>query len=159
MTINLEQLKAQKASIEEEIKKLEDRWPKVGDEFFFLSYYDAIQKNTNFITVCNRPLVDAAEPKRRLFKTSVEAYEHVERLMSKERLLVKLDAYRDGWKPDWEDENDSKYTLYFSSNLGWCWDCCLTTRNSPNSWHFQSREVAEQVISELGDELNLLLED
>jgi hypothetical protein len=68
------------------------------------------------------------------------------------RLKLIIKAFNEGWEPDWENSNESKYYAWFkmgsSSGAGFAYngcDCWLTFSNAGSRLCFKSSDLAEHV--------------
>lgn len=65
--------------------------------------------------------------------------------------LMKLhqlrDCYRQGWQPDWNDENNKYYIAFFNSKN----HCVSCTRYASKFLTFQSMEIAEEFLNNFRD--------
>lgn len=58
------------------------------------------------------------------------------------------EVYRDGWKPDWEDENQPKYTIYFRHNGKFANN---TNYEIHRFLSFQSPEIRDEFLNNFRD--------
>lgn len=71
-----------------------------------------------------------------------------------EHLLMLRDVYRNGWKPDWNNEYEDKFILYFYKNkLKTC-----TLNVSKELFSFQSKEIRDKFYENFKNELEQLKE-
>lgn len=57
------------------------------------------------------------------------------------------DCYRQGWKPNWNDENNKYYIAFFNSKN----HCVSCTRYASKFLTFQSMEIAEEFLNNFRD--------
>lgn len=92
------------------------------------------------------------------FKTREEAEQH----LKEQRLLFKLkkwaEIYNEGWKPDWSDYSNDKFTIYYDGQ-----DDVLqihfwrVSNILPTLPTFKTYEIAQACIDEFGDEIKEVL--
>ncbi len=74
--------------------------------------------------------------------------DHERSIMAYSQLVIIAQALNEGWKPDWSDSNQYKYTPYFSYKSGFGFSFTLTYRWSTDTavgsrLCFKTRELAE----------------
>lgn len=75
----------------------------------------------------------------------------LERLLALNKLMNVAHYLNDGWKPDWKDETQRKYYIYYDIND----KAFVIDHNTHFNYgvvYFKSIEIAEQAIEILGDE-------
>nr|DAX81054.1 MAG TPA: hypothetical protein [Caudoviricetes sp.] len=104
--------------------------------------------------------VDSLEDDGRFLQGNIFQTEQAAELESKRRnLLTRFRAFRDecnnGWKPDWESENERKY--YLMLQKGEFLTFCYWVENKFNLFgYFKNEEDAERAIELFGDEIKEL---
>ena len=93
----------------------------------------------------------------RYFLTATEAIKDIERQKARMRIIRRIEELNDGWVPDFEDEDEDKFSVHYDhieDNLTayplFEWqehESCL---------YMKSQEIAEQMIREHGDDYKLL---
>ena len=91
-----------------------------------------------------------------VFKTAQEATDYKNRLYATQRVLLKLRELEGDWKADWNDRNQSKYTICIEHDINSlrvaCW---ITDRHSPLSW-YSTQEAWEFVIENMEADVLLM---
>lgn len=91
-----------------------------------------------------------------------ETYEEAERYLKERKLLFKLHQWakekNDGWEPDWEDTDESKYNLrydYYDSEIK---STITFGRDEITKLpYFKTKEIAQECIDIFGDEIKEVL--
>ncbi len=163
----LEKIKKELEELNNKVKELEKeknkKWKlKKGDEYYCFDFREegikAYFYRDDYVDKINFILGnyftkndDMKECKNKVIKT-------IEKL----ELLTELQNYaeeiNEGWKPDWDNEDEYKYHIYFNFDAkvfenDYCWK-----RKGLNETVFKSKELAEQAIEHFGERLNLLIE-
>lgn len=88
---------------------------------------------------------------RNVFRTKKEAEQHLAVLKARAAILDHADEVNEGWVPDWSDDEDIKYCVYYDHSIR-----CLSTYD--NVWsqepvivNYKSREAAQDAINKVGD--------
>ena len=151
----VEQLKDELIAKLEEKKKFEVKLPDMYDTLYYIDDICSEVYITNFIS-------SARDKDRYLrgfyFNTEEEAKQH----LKERRLLFKLQQWakekNDGWKPDWEDTDESKYNLRYD-----CYDSEIKStitfgRDEITKLpYFKTKEIAQECIDLFGDEIKEVL--
>ena len=88
------------------------------------------------------------------FKTRAKAEKHRDKLI----LIAELKEFAGYWKPDWYDNSQVKYCLYYCHEEDqWLTDNCVSTKEV-GQIYFNTLDRAQEAIEHFGDRLNLLLE-
>lgn len=95
----------------------------------------------------------------KVFKTEEEAEKELKRKQAETRVLKRIAEMNEGWIPDWDNEDEYKYSIDYSYGNqrlfsdGFSIDKCLL-----NDFYLKSKELAEQLISEMEEDLLIMLE-
>ena len=71
---------------------------------------------------------------------------HSKRAFAFQNLCIIIEALNEGWRPDWDNQNEYKYYNYFYMKDGFSYRtvCCYDTYTTvPSALCFKSRELAE----------------
>lgn len=151
----VEQLKDELIAKLEEKKKFEVKLPDMYDTLYYIDDICSEVYITNFVS-------SARDKDRYLrgfyFNTEEEAKQH----LKERRLLFKLQQWvkekNDGWKPDWEDTDESKYNLrydYYDSEIK---STITFGRDEITKLpYFKTKEIAQECIDLFGDEIKEVL--
>jgi hypothetical protein len=91
------------------------------------------------------------------FATEEEAEAYKNKLILTHRIKDRIAELNEGWNPDWKSFNKEKY--YICIYCGKLDVSFAYLRNIVESWKYiKSRALAEQLISEFGDDLKVLFE-
>ena len=92
------------------------------------------------------------------FHTGEEAKAHKDWLIARATIIKRIKELNDGWTPDWKDEEQKKYMVYYDHTVP---SCEVMSRYvyqyQPNNLCLKSEELAMQLIEELPAELKLYL--
>ena len=126
-----------------------------GDkEIYDVCWEDDFTDKLHFVLRnCFETEKEAEQNKNKVLKT-------LEKLELQKELQDYADEVNEGWKPNWEKDNEvNKYHIFFhfgentfKVNYDWI-------RKGLNEPIFKSRELAEQAIEYFGERLKLLIED
>lgn len=91
------------------------------------------------------------------FQTKEEAIAYVDRLEAIGRVTHAIIAANEGWEPDWSDEDERKYYLYYSHSWNE-FDCGAMERHQEAQTlpFAKSSEIAERIIKEHEDDLRII---
>ena len=76
---------------------------------------------------------------------------HYQKCVTFKKLLEVAEYLNDGWKPNWNDDDQRKYFLYYNHNKEMI-DIDYYYRSSYNAAYFSSRENALKAIEIIGEE-------
>lgn len=135
---------------ESELSKTETgkRWrPKYNDDYFLVDGIGQVINNT-----WEDDEIDKWRySQRNVFRTRKEAEQHLAVLKARAAILDHADEVNEGWVPDWSDDEDIKYCVYYDHSIR-----CLSTYD--NVWsqepvivNYKSREAAQDAINKVGD--------
>ncbi len=148
--MKLEELEKKYEELGAEIEALKNPkpWPQEGDEYWVITETGKIQRRALRI----KTQFDETNAVGNAFRTREEA----EREASRRKVMKKLKDLAGDWKPDWNSDTEQKYFLGFDR----CWIATFIVGiRCPFTIYFPTREAGQAAIDELGDELNVLLED
>jgi hypothetical protein len=89
------------------------------------------------------------------FLTSVEAEEELKKRQIVTKVKDRIFELNDGWKCDWRDEIQQKYTFSILTREIEI-DSYSMLKDRSSLLYFKSREIGEQVLQEFGDDLYYL---
>lgn len=156
MEAKLEESTAKLKEMKKEIERLENGWEMKcsymnGDDHFVL-YDDGAIGHEKFLFY--------SEDNGRFEQGNIFKTKELAELESKRRnLLTRFRAFRDecnnGWKPDWESENERKY--YLMLQKGEFLTFCYWVENKFNLFgYFKNEQDAKRAIELFGDEIKEL---
>lgn len=74
---------------------------------------------------------------------------HSKRAFAFQNLCIIIEALNEGWRPDWDNQNEYKYYNYFYMKDGFSFSyvlyCHFTATTVPSALCFKSRELAEHM--------------
>ena len=161
MDINIKDLsEEQRKDLQKQLEEYEEEEKTVGDLAIWDTYW--------FIRACG----DISGPswqndyidndRRKLgnfFLTKEEARKESERRRVIGKVNKKIDELNDGWEPDWEDYDQTKYSIcYCSDNKKFRETCTYSRKDSMHLNYFKSQDIAEQIIDEMKDELKIIFD-
>jgi hypothetical protein len=89
------------------------------------------------------------------FLTSVEAEEELKKRQIVTKVKDRIFELNDGWKCDWEDSGQKKYSFEILSEVMGI-DYWFQIKHRSSDLHFKSRKIGEQLLQEFGDDLYYL---
>ena len=93
-----------------------------------------------------------------MFLTRTEARREQDYRAARTRVKRRIAELNDGWVPNWKNEEQPKFTIYYNHEL----ESISTGSNTVcqqynNSMHLKSRPLAQQLIKEMPDDLKIIL--
>ena len=148
----IEAIKKKLALMEEELNKPDDQFkhfPNKGDEYHYYISTGTLCSNT------------ATEDDLRVnvFKTRNEAQKAYDKAVAVEKIKRRLLELQGEWKPDWKDENEKKYYIFYEHEdrnfkpVYW-----VITQYSTSIYCMKDLKIAETIIEEMEDELKLIFD-
>lgn len=141
------QLEAEKNKVEKKEPSIEDRWkPNMNDDGYYTVDEDGCSRHEWY---------DDGEDY--MFYDNYNIWKNIDRgveVCEKTKLLWLMEQIHDilcpDYKPDWEDDSEDKYFVYFAvNNNKWLYDYnCCTYKVST---YFDTEEHAEQACKMLND--------
>lgn len=162
--MNYKELEQEVKRLEEQIKdlkvKLEEKKPyevevpeDVGDNYFIGEY-----GNIYSLEGCNMNLARIQYRLGLAFKTEEEAEQHLKESILLFKLRKWAEEHNEGWTPNWNDCNETKYFIIFDKLYKtFKIDCYVRIKPFSKLPYFKSEELAEQFIEEFGDEIKEVL--
>nr|DAR79298.1 MAG TPA: hypothetical protein [Caudoviricetes sp.] len=91
-----------------------------------------------------------------------ETREEAERYLKERKLLFKLQQWakekNDGWEPDWEDNEEEKWTVYFNYSFGDLTSASTRLyRDIVKLPYFKTREISDECVNLFGKEIKEVL--
>lgn len=87
------------------------------------------------------------------FKSKRDAEMVVRAMKIEQAIRIRRIKLNDGWEPDWDDEEEDKYYVYFTGG-GYLTDYkSYLDKFLPVFGYYKSEEIAQQVIDEFKDDL------
>ena len=137
----------------DELPKINWFQPKEDDVYYRVSVYGSVSKDfyesTYDFDIVKSQLV---------FKTEEEAIKQSIINKATVRVLKRIAELNEGWLPNWEDNDESKYLIYYHHNYN------RLARNSytfikhlDDRLYLKNNELSQQLINEMEDELLLML--
>lgn len=145
----LEKLK----SIDEKNDRFQAILPKEHDKFY---YIDDITNEINLL------YFEPFDRKRfltgRLFKTEEEAEQHLRESELLFRIKKWAEIHNEGWKPDWSNLNELRYTIFYSDEKDELLIACSrSNRDLSILPAFKSTKIAREFIKEFEEEIKEIL--
>ena len=145
----IEAIKKKIASIEEELNKPDKlkHFPSINDEYHYYLTTGTICSNT----ASNDDL------KVNVFKTQNEAQKAYDKDVAIEKIKRRLLELQGDWKPDWKDENEKKYYIFYEhENRNFKPVYWVITQYNTSIYCMKDLKIAETIIEEMEDELKLI---
>lgn len=143
------------SKLEDDKKKFEVKLPDMYDTLYYIDDICSEVYITNFVS-------SARDVDRYLRGFFFETKEEAERHLKECKLLFKLHQWaklkNDGWKPDWSDYSNDKFTIYYDGQ-----DDVLqihfwrVSNILPTLPTFKTRKIAQECIDLFGDEIKEVL--
>ena len=144
------------AKLEDDKNKFELTYPRDDDDIYFISNVDA--------EICFARFHSSNETDRCAFEHGLyfETQEEAGQRLKECKLLLKIRQWaemkNEGWKPDWSDQDCSKYAIYYNGAIDLLkvedWAIINHISIFPV---FKSRKIAYECIDLFGDEIKEVL--
>lgn len=150
----IEELKSEFSGKLEELKKeaemqKKQKEPKLGEKYFYISQFGRAILDT----FTQHPTDIARKNLGNFFPTE----ERAEQVAKKMRLLLRLEQLHDmlcpDYVPDYEDDDEVKYHVYFNHLQGKYNISCSTSRENPCMVAFDTKENIEKAAEILNKEM------
>ena len=148
---DIEAMKEKLASMEEELNKPEvfKHFPSKGDEYY--SYYP--KGDIAIFTSFNGSIATNA------YKTREEAQKAYNKAVALEKVNRRIIELQGDWKPDWKDENEKKYYIFYEhENRNFRPVYWVITQYNISIYCMKDLKIAETIIDEMEDELKLIFD-
>lgn len=133
---------------EAEMQKKQEEW-KFGEKYFYISQSGRV--------ICEMFTEHRTDIARKNFGNFFRTREHAEQVAEKMRLLLRLEQLHDmlcpDYVPDYEDEDEVKYHVYFNHFQGKYNISYSTSRENPCVVAFDTKESVEKAAEILNKEL------
>ena len=147
----IEAIKKKIASIEEELNKPDEfkHFPSNGDEYFFYTTVGDIR------SLCSGD--NKVRPN--VYKTKQEAQNAYNKAVALEKVNRRIIELQGDWKPDWKDENEKKYYIFYEhENRNFRPVYWVITQYNISIYCMKDLKIAETIIDEMEDELKLIFD-
>lgn len=135
---------------EREEKTPLDWTPEKGDHYYYLG---------SFVTKVHRWDDDDADhnirKNHRIYKTREEAEKELEINKAKRRVEIEIARLNDGWKPNWKDHEQPKYSFYYAHSLD-KFRIRGHFEHQVIGFYLKTEELAEQLIKSHEEDLKLI---
>jgi len=148
---DIEEMKEKLASMEEELNKPEvfKHFPSKGDTYHYYLSTGTLCDNT----ASNDNL------KINTYKTREEAQKACQKAVALEKVKRRILELQGDWEPDWKDENEKKYYIFYEhENRNFKPDCWVITQYNTSIHCMKDLKIAETIIEEMKDELKLIFD-
>lgn len=144
------------AKLEDDKKKFELTYPRDDDDIYFISNVDA--------EICFARFHSSNETDRCAFEHGLyfKTQEEAEKFLKERRLMFKISKWaemkNEGWKPDWNNMDELRYTLFYSDETNeLLMACSRTNRDFSILPAFKSSKIARECIKEFEEEIREVL--
>lgn len=153
---DINELKAKLAEMESELNKQEHvttYWqPRLNERHWYVDMYGDVMVNTT----TSKTYIDKGH--HRVFQTQKQAEAYAEYVKAEETLKAEIARLNEGWWPDWNDADTTKYVVALDTEFGSLKRYSYNyTKFSPSFMHLKSGELAEQLIKTHSKELKTYL--
>lgn len=132
-----------------------DVWPKIGDKYYYFDHCSTIGSGLYF----NDRVDEYQKETGNMFKTKEEAEQALDKQKAKVRIINRIKELNDsvGWVCDWSNNSYIKCHLFYNnlnkmiSSTG-----VYEFQDTPTELYF-SREVADQVVKDCGEDYKIYL--
>ena len=148
---DIEEMKEKLAVMEEQLNKPDEyrHFPGKGDEYY---YYTSIG------TLCSNTAADN-ELRLNAYKTLEEANKAYKKAVALEKVKRRIVGLQGDWKPDWKDENEKKYYIFYEhENRNFKPVYWVITQYNTSIHCMKDLKIAETIIEEMEDELKLIFD-
>lgn len=136
-------------------KETKINWKPKEDEIYFMAWSD---KNIEIVYLNDEADKHNYEMSR-MFKTQEEADKEVVRLKVKRSIELEIARLNNGWKPNWKDEEQEKYYIYYNYFLNTLrYAHSYFGKNVKNSMCLKSEKLAIELIKSHKKELLIYFE-
>ena len=147
----IEEIKEKLAAMEEELNKQEvfKHFPSKGDIYYF---------HTS-IGILGNTIATDDNLKINTYKTREEAVKAYNKAIALEKVKRRILELQGDWKPDWKDENEKKYYIFYEHEdrnfkpVYW-----VITQYNTSIYCMKDLKIAETIIEEMEDELKLIFD-
>lgn len=144
----LGKLEAKETKIQKRQEKLKPWKPEVGEKYFV-----AVEDGADVVQYCE----DSIDEFNIRFGNCFRTKERAEQVARKIRLLLRLEQLHDmlcpDYVPDYEDDDEVKYHVYFNHLQGKYNISCSTSRENPCMVAFDTKENIEKAAEILNKEM------
>lgn len=151
--LKLEQLKLEQLKLEEEESKFKYDDPMKWEKVWYLISSGGVVHSEVGAGSC----VDAVVLMGNFYKTRHQAYVALEVKIAQAKIVKRITELNEGWVPDWEDRDQSKFSVIYNTIRGLTLSNHYSNKNKSNNLYLKSPDLAKTLISELPDELELVL--
>ena len=147
----IEAIKEKLAAMEEELNKPDEykHFPSKGDEYY---YYTSVG------TLCSNTAADY-ELRVNVYRTEKEADNAYNKAVAVEKIKRRLLELQGDWKPDFDDNCSSKYTIrYDHRDNSFVHDGWKRVKHCMLIPYMKDKEIALTIINEFHKELKLIFE-
>lgn len=140
------------SKLEDDKKEFEVKLPNIYDALYYFDFVD----NEVYITGFS---LSEKNKTRFLYGYYFKTREEVEQYMKERKLLFKLHQWakekNDGWKPDWNNDDEEKYfiTYFEDESIELSWEITWGMINFTKLPYFKTSEIVQECIKLFGDEI------
>lgn len=153
---DINELKAKLAQMESELNKPEPvttYWqPSLNERHWYVNRYGYVMVSTT----TSKTYIDKGH--HRVFQTQKQAEAYAEYVKAEETLKAEIARLNEGWWPDWNDTDTTKYVVALDTEFGSLKRHLYHyTKFSPSFMYLKSGELTEQLIKTHSKELKTYL--
>ena len=126
-----------------------------GDNYYYIDFYGKVESGDEWES---ESLCEDLLEIGNIFTSLDSAYDKLDKIKATEKVKKRIYELNDGWTPNWNDAEEYKYHICSYHNEIITYNIVLKTKSLDNCFYLKSRELAEQLISELEKELKIMLE-
>lgn len=148
----IQTLETELAGLKAELTKPDklEPFPQLGDKYYYI---------TTKGNICSAVAIDS-DTHIYVYQTKEEAKKELDIELAKQRLKHAIQTINNGWTPNWNDSDETKFFITFAINvdeLGVSWG--NISKVQPNWMYLSSSKTAEQILEQHKADLLLVLSE
>ena len=124
-----------------------------GGNYYYINFYGKVESGDDWEYVCD-DLLEIGN----IFTSLDSAYDKLDKIKATEKVKKRIYELNDGWKPNWNDDDECKYNICSYDNKTITYEMVYETKRLDNCFYLKSQELVIQLINELEKELKIMLE-
>lgn len=126
-----------------------------GDDYYYIDFYGKVESGYEYES---ESLCDDLLEIGNIFTSLDSAYDKLDKIKATEKVKKRIYELNDGWKPNWNDDDECKYNICSYDNKTITYEMVYKTKRLDNCFYLKSYELVKQLINELEKELKIMLE-
>ena len=147
---NIKEIESQLAEMKQQLESKDFKsFPQPGDR-----YYSCLPSGSVSTFLCEAHQPYPLEASR----TEEGAKQAFALSCAKKRVKDRIEELNEGWTPDWNAEKQLKF-FHTKKHLAIVTDYCYSVKYQPTYMYMKSRAIAGQILSEMEDDLLLIIKE